>query len=314
MRINYDFSDLEAFLAVKQTGSFQIAAERLNLSQSAVTRRIKKLEAALDTLLFERTTRAVRPTLAAKRLETRAEAMLENAQETTRAMRDESAAFAHQKNAIVTVAILPSVASLLLPSALRVFRAAGNQARIRILDRSANEVAETVAQGEADFGICSMPMLEPSTSFELLFDDTIVLALFADHPLSQRETLRWSDLSKETLIVPSQGTGNRVLIDEALARLQLPIAWTYEVGRSTTALELVAAKIGIALLPRSSVASLLGGSVVMRPIAEPEIARPVGVISRRDQRDHPATVALKSAIRSAALKIRAAKPLGASLA
>mgnify|MGYP001813232112 CR=1 FL=1 len=47
MRINYDFGDLEAFLAVKETGSFHGAAERLNLSQSAITRRIQKLEEAL---------------------------------------------------------------------------------------------------------------------------------------------------------------------------------------------------------------------------------------------------------------------------
>jgi DNA-binding transcriptional LysR family regulator len=298
MRINYDFNDLEAFLAVKQTGSFQVAAERLNLSQSAVTRRIKKLEAALDTVLFERTTRAVKPTLAAKRLEARAEVLIENAQETTRAMRDESAAFAYQKNAIVTVAILPSVAPLVLTKALRRFRADDTQARVRILDRSANEVAESVAQGEADFGICSMPMLEPSTTFEHLFEDKIGIAMLADHPFAQRGCVAWSDLSDETVIVPSQGTGNRVLIDEALARNGQPIAWTYEVARSTTAVELVAADIGIALLPRSSVASFIGQSIVMRPIGDPEIARPVGIISRIGSKDHPAVTAFKSAIRA----------------
>ena len=185
MRISYDFSDLGAFLAVKQTGSFQVAAARLNRAQSAVTRQIKKLETALDTMLFDRTTRAVRPTVAAKRLEARAEVMLENAQETTRAMRDESAMFAYQKNAIVTVAILPSVTPMVLTRASETFRAEGHQAPVRILDRATNEIAEAVAQGEADFGICSIPMLEPSTSFELLFEDKIGVAIRADHPFAQ---------------------------------------------------------------------------------------------------------------------------------
>ena len=86
MRIKFDFLDLEAFLAVKETSSFHAASERLNLSQSSVTRRVQKLEEALGTEVFERTTRDVRPTLAAKRLQVRAEAILQDAQETTLAM------------------------------------------------------------------------------------------------------------------------------------------------------------------------------------------------------------------------------------
>ena len=98
MGINYDFGDLEAFLAVKETGSFHAAATRLNMSQSAITRRIQKLEDALDSRLYVRTTRAGKPTLAAKRLQARAEALLQDARETTEAMRDDSVAFAHQLN------------------------------------------------------------------------------------------------------------------------------------------------------------------------------------------------------------------------
>lgn len=297
MRIDYDFGDLEAFLAVKQTGTFQSAALRLGLSQSAVTRRIKKLENALGSELFERTTRAVKPTLAAKRLAPRAEAMLDNAHETTHAMRDESVALAYQKNAIVTVAILPSVAPLILPAAIAAFRAIGNQARIRILDRAANEVAEAVAQGDADFGICSIPMLEPTTTFEPLFDDKIILAMPSHHPLANSDQVQWGDLAAAELIAPSQGTGNRLLIDEALARARLPFGWTYEVGRTTTALQLVAAGIGVALLPQASVSYRAYDNIVTRPINAPEIARPIGMISRIGQTNHPNVTSMMNAIR-----------------
>ena len=66
------------------------------------------LGAANAFAVCARATRAVKPTLAAKRLKVRAEAILEDAQETTQAMRDESVAFAHQRNAVVTVAIIPT--------------------------------------------------------------------------------------------------------------------------------------------------------------------------------------------------------------
>jgi len=299
MRINYDFDDLEAFLAVKETGSFHGAAQQLNLSQSAVTRRIKKLEIALDSLLFERTTRAVKPTLAAKRLHARAEAILDGAQETTRAMRDESAALTHQKNAIVTIAVLPSVVPMLLPNALRNFRAEGHKARVRILDRAANEIAEAVASGEADFGVCSIPMLEPATRFEPLFEDRIVLAMPVDHPLREHCTIEWAELANEDLIVPMRGTGNRLLIDEAMARSRLPMNWTFEVGRSTTALELVSAGVGVALLPMSSVTSGIGRSILTRPVDNPSIARPVGLLARHGQSESPIASALRRAIRAA---------------
>ncbi len=300
MRINYDFSDLEAFLAVKETGSFHLAADKLNLSQSAITRRIKKLEEALDSQLFERTTRAVKPTLAAKRLQARAEAMLDGARETTHAMRDESATYGYQKNTIVTVGFISSVAATLLPAALHAFRTAGHTARVRLLDGNANEIAEAVAGGEVDFGISSIPMLEPSTSFQALFDDQIVLAMPPSNPLTGQDHIAWRDLIDEDLIVPVRGTGNRLLIDDAMAQSGRPVRWTYEVGRSTTALEMVRAGVGVAVLPQSTASYLVAKSLVLRPVINPSIARPIGILTRTGQRETKTVTAFKHAMVRAA--------------
>lgn len=300
MRINYDFSDLEAFLAVLETGSFHLAADKLNLSQSAITRRVKKLEEALDSQLFERTTRAVKPTLAAKRLQARAEAMLDGARETTLAMRDESATYGYQKSAIVAVGLIPSVAAALLPTALRSFRDAGQKARVRLLDGNANEVSEAVAGGEVDFGISSIPMLEPSTSFQALFDDQIVLAMPTSHPLAGQDHVAWRDLIDEDLIVPVRGTGNRLLIDDAMAQSGRPVRWMYEVGRSTTALEMVRAGVGVAVLPQSTASYMVAKSLVLRPMIDPSIARPIGLLSRTGQRETNTVAAFKHAVIQAA--------------
>ncbi len=300
MRINYEFSDLEAFIAVKETGSFHLAAERLNLSQSAISRRIQKLETALGTELFERTTREVRPTLAAKRLQSRAEVILDSAMETTLAMRDESIAFEHQRNMVITVAVIPTVVSFLMTRAIERLRAQGHSARIRFLDHTANAVAEAVAIGDADFGIGSIPELEPSTQFEHLFDDQIVLVLRKDHPLNTRQKLNWSDLAGDDLIVPARGTGNRLLIDEAMARSSLPLHWTYEVRRSTTALELVLAGIGLALLPKSTVSKNQNNAITIKSIANPAIIRPVGFLTRVGQKPTSAELTLKTSIREMA--------------
>jgi DNA-binding transcriptional LysR family regulator len=300
MRIKFDFADLEVFLSVKETGSFHRAADRLGMSQPSVTRRIRKLEDVLGSQLFERTTRDVRPTLAAKRLQVRAEAILNDAQETTRAMRDESETFAHQRALTVTLAAIPTVVPGVVAPALAAFRASAPRARIRLLDLAANEVAEAVAQGEADIGLCSVPMLEPTTEFEPLFNDPIDLALPAGYPLAARSDLCWSDIEGAPLILPARGTGNRLQIDEALARAGIPIRWTYEVRRSSTAVDLVAAGVGIAPLPRSALLANAPGVVVRRPVFAPQIGRPIGLLKSMGQRDSATTGGLIEALRAAA--------------
>lgn len=294
MRINYDFGDLEAFLAVKETGSFHLAADRLNLSQSAITRRVQKLEEALDSILFERTTRAVKPTLAAKRLQARAEAILQDARETALVMRDESVAFAHQRNAIVTLATIPTVMTSLVIPALLAFQRNGQGVRVRLLDGDANEVAEAVAQGEADFGISSIPSLEAVTRFEPLFDDEIVLALPPGHRLKGSAVIDWSDINETLLILPARGTGNRLLIDEAMAQARLQAVWTYEVGRSSTALELAKNGAGAAFVPQSSLAATELSYCRLHNL---NIKRPIGLLTRLGVQSVGAVDALKRAIK-----------------
>lgn len=297
MRINFDFGDLEAFLAVMETASFHLAAEQLNLSQSAVTRRIQKLEQVLGSNLFERTTRAVKPTLAAKRLQSRAEAMLDNAEETTLAMRDESIAFAHQKGAVVTIAMIPTlIAPLFLPG-LRAMREAGETARIRLMDLSANDVAEGVSSGEADFGICSIGSLEANTHFEPWFDDEIVLAMPKDHQLAAQDAVTWSNLLDEDLILPARGTGNRLLIDDAMAKSRISAQWTYEVGRSTTAMEMVSIGVGVALLPRSAAKSTFARGLLFKKLTDPIVTRPIGILTRMGVSDTPVISSVKETLR-----------------
>ncbi len=299
MLINFDFGDLEAFLAVLESGSFHTASTDLGLSQSAITRRIQKLETALGSELFERTTRAVKPTLAAKRLKARAQAILDDARETTLALRDESVVLEYQRNAVVTVAIIPTVVERLLPKALRCFRDAGNAARIRFLDMAATEVAQAVAQGDADFGICSVPVGEPGSAFEPLFDEPMVLALPAGHILGEAEKIGWKDLAHQSLIVPARGTGNRMLIDDAMARARLGHFWTYEVQRTSTMLELVSAGSGIGILPQSAMTEGYVDRIVIRHLPAPGIVRPVGLLTRIGQADRPAVVAFRHAVRIA---------------
>lgn len=296
MSIKFELEDLSAFLAVMEIGTFHGAAGRLNLSQPAVSRRIQKLEQALGSRLFERSTRSVTPTLAAKRLQARAEALIDDALDISRALRDDSIAFEYQRQAIVTVATVPSVISRIFPAALRNLDEVGTVPRIRFLDLSANETAVAVSNGEADFGVCSLPMLELNTQFQPLFEEPILLALREDHPLADLKEVPLSRLVQERLILPARGTGNRILIDEAVARLNTSLRWTFEVNRTATALELVAAGVGITFLPSSSFEGAEIRHVVWRPVSNMVISRPVGILTRRGKIENRAAAALRKSI------------------
>jgi len=279
MRINFDFADLEAFISVSEIGSFQGAAENLGISQSAVTRRIQKLEAALRVRLFERTTRSLKQTLAAKEFKTRAEQLLSGANEAQRAMADGTVLFQFQKHDLVSVAVTPTLTHALLGKALADLKHQVPGARVSVLDLFANEVIEAVKQGDADFGVGFIGIQEPGMEFRHLLDDRFVAALPPTHELAVKTGISWRELADFDLIVPAKGGGNRLLIDNTLARKNLMLKWSYQVRHSATMLDLVKLGTGIAVLPASA-ASGHSPQVTLRPLKGPVVSRPIGAIYR----------------------------------
>lgn len=294
MRINFDFGDLEAFLAVAETRSFQAAARQLNVSQSAITRRIKKLEGIVGVVLFERTTRTVTPTLAAKRFAERAQHLIDDAEASARLLTDETDRFEHQRNSIVTVAAVPSAIPGVLVPAIDRFRATGRRVRIKIIDQLANGVAESVTNGEADFGLSSVSALDQTITFEPILEDDFALAVHESHPMAGLDQITWEALGDLPLIVPLKGTGNRMIIDEAIARSDTYVPWTFEVSRTTTALELVKAGQGVAVLPNRSATDAQIRTV---PLVSPAIHRTIGLISRSNTPLRPVAQAFAEACR-----------------
>ena len=123
--MNVDVADLRGFVAVAELRSFQAAAAQLNLSQPALSRRVRKLEAALGVTLLERTTRRVELTSIGRDFLPRMRRLLDELESSLLAVRE----IAERRGGQVSIACIPSATAHLLPDAIRAFNARFPQIR-----------------------------------------------------------------------------------------------------------------------------------------------------------------------------------------
>ncbi|TWB39676.1 LysR family transcriptional regulator [Nitrospirillum pindoramense] len=288
MRLDFEFGEVLAFVTVAQTLNFRAAADRLYISQPALSRRIEKLEAALDMRLLERTTRKVELTDAGRQFLNHAVVILEEL-DLARASMVERASRAKQ---LVTVACVPSVANHVLPEILRLYAGTHAGVRIRVIDESAGKVLDAVLEGEADIGISFLGAQNADIDFTPIRSEPYVLAVRRDHPLAVTTTARWADLERERLIAVSLNSGNRVLIENVLASLPRRPTIHYEANHVAGALGLVSAGLGVAVLPGLALANDTYPGLVGLPMREPELSRTLGLLSRAGARLSQAATAL----------------------
>ncbi|MBK4216844.1 LysR family transcriptional regulator [Paracoccus caeni] len=280
--MNCDILDLRAFLMVVETGGFHRAAEKLNISQPALTRRIQKLEQIVDAPLLERTTRHVAPTATGTELLPLVRRLLDEFDSTLFSIRDAGRAGGH-----FTLACVPTAAFYFLPGVIQKYSERYPNIRVSILDLPAIDGLQAVARGEAEFGINFLGGTESGLIFDKLADDPFVLAARRDHPLASQDEVHWSDLEPHRLITVHRASGNRTLLDAGLAHKNIKLRWFYEVTHLSTSLGLVEAGLGVSVLPRLATPSGDHPILVTKPLENPRINRTIGVVRRQGARLSP---------------------------
>jgi len=298
MRINYDILDLQAFVAVAGRASFRHAAADVFLSQSALSRRIDKLEESLGVKLFERTTRRVQLTNVGETFLVNVRTALDGLEDAVLGIAD----LAAHRTGTVSLACVPSAVWHFLPEVLKQFSARYPRIRVRIHDESAQDVLNLVLTGEADFGINFAGAENPEIVFEAIHVESYVLAMRHDHPLATRTVLSWKDTVDERYISVAKSSGNRSVIDAALAGIEKHPVILCEVNHVSGVLALVEAGIGVAAVPGLSVLPGRQDGIVGIPLINPEIKRTLGLISKRDHSMAPAARTLYGMLEEALLQ------------
>ncbi len=284
MAIAFDLNDLQAFRAVAELGNFGRAAEAVHISQPAFSRRIDKLEQALGVRLLDRTTRRVSLTAVGRDFARKVQGLLDDLDGTLLTMRGVAAT----RMGEVTLACVPSTVYYYVSQVVQRFRGEFPKIRVKVFDAGANEVLGAVARGEADFGLNFIGSQEPGIEFVSLREERFVAACRRDHPLASRRRVAWGDLADHAFIAVAQSSGNRLLLDQALAGLKVRPVSVCEAQHVTTMLGLVEAGLGVAAVPAMAMPGKDHPLLVSVPLDTPVVTRHVGLIRRSGRTLAPA--------------------------
>ncbi|MBH5397280.1 LysR family transcriptional regulator [Bradyrhizobium sp. CNPSo 4010] len=270
---------LEALVLVYRHGSLTKAAAELRVSQSAVSLLIKQIEENFQLRLFDRTTRALHPTLACKDAVPIAERILAGANGLARYMSD----LVEVKAGRITIAVSAGVASALLPRVLARFRADYPDVRVELFDVAPDDLLPFVTAGEAELGIGSVENVDTlDAKIETLTHSSLSAIGVKNGHFEKASRLSWDSLENCDLITMRRGTRIRSQIDEALARTGRQLKPKLEVSLITTALALTAEGAGISILPAHMLPETQFPTLTAVPLSRPTIIRHVSLVSRAD--------------------------------
>jgi DNA-binding transcriptional LysR family regulator len=275
-----NLSRLQVLREVIARGSFSAAAEALSYTQSAISQSIARLEAETGTALVVRDRRGVRPTAAGATLAAHAETIFEQ----VRAAEADLAAIMGGRAGRLRVASFPSGGATLMPMAVARFRRAHPDVALTLVEDEPEEIAPRLRAGDLDLALLfEFPGAHArgqrpgaGLSSTLLLDDPMHVVLPAEHPLVEQPRLTLADLRYEQWVQTSASSPcARHVVRSCLAAGYEPDV-AFESDDYDTVQGLVAAGVGVALIPRLALGAAHSG-IVVRSLAPSSPSRRVTV-------------------------------------
>ena len=291
-----DTIGLQAFIAIVDQGSFQKAANTLHITQTALTRRLQNLEANLGVKLVERTTRSVAPTKIGSDFLPHGRRLLTELQTTFVEIRESG----KSQRGDITIACVPTAGVCYLPRVIREYSERYPNNRIKILDHLSPGVTDAVLSREAEFGIRQSGFPHPELTSTPLLHDRYMLICRDDHPLAGRRRIPWKQLDSFPLIFPSHIRSNRAQLDTALSGKNVALQPYFEVGRSSTAVGMVAEGVAAAIVPGLAVQPGAYTNIRVVPITDPVVSWTLVLLARKNVHLSPAAETLYEMLKTKA--------------
>ncbi|MBB5223843.1 DNA-binding transcriptional LysR family regulator [Amaricoccus macauensis] len=293
--MNVTVRQLRAFLAVADLRHFRRAADRLSLSQSAVSMLVSTLEAEVGQRLFDRHNRMVTLTAAGQEFLPQAQRIVEELEAAVSGMR----AKASLRRGSVTVAASIVLAATYLPPVVAAFRARWPAIEVRVRDMPEEEIRPAITSHAVDLAIGTISGDEPDIAATPLLTDRLVVICRSDHRFAVQPSIRWAELAGEPLIGLAKGNPLRSIVDRTLAVAAPTATATFAVRFSTTAISMVGAGLGVAVLPENTSQLAPQVRVTAVPLTDPVVSRDASLLSHRHRTLSTAAAAMRSAILAA---------------
>jgi len=302
---------LKVLSEVVSRGSFSAAAEALSYTQSAISQAIARLEAETGTTLVVRDRRGVRPTAAGATLVEHAESIFAQVE----AAEADLAAVLGVRAGRLRVASFPSAGASLMPLAVAAFRTQHPNVALTLAEGEPEEIAPRLRAGEFDLALLfEFPGVRERPGAGLrtvtLLEDPMHVALPADHPLAAKPALALSDMSNQDWVQTSAASPcARHVVRSCLAAGFEPNV-TFESDDYETVQGLVAAGVGVALIPRLALTRVHPG-IVVRELAPRSPARKVVAATMSGPSVAPAAKTMIRVLSDVAARYAGAMPAAA---
>lgn len=277
---------LDHFLAAYEARSLGKAAALLGLSQPALSKSIRKLEAELDLPLFERSTSGIAPTAYAETLARRGQAIRAD-------IRNSIAELQKLKQGelgSVRIGIAPALAPHFMPQVVAHTTAGHPSLTIAVLEGLYDTLAQGVIHGELDFALTNLPAggAGPGLEWQELLRDRFVVCCGAQHPLARKRNVQAADLlSYRWITPPREGMIWQRLVDLFAAAKAAPPRAAIETNSAALIKSLLCEGDFLTFVPRQlMLADLLRGDAVEVAAAGMTLERSIAIVSRTG-REHP---------------------------
>lgn len=272
---------VQSFLVLAEQLNFRRSAERLNLDQSALTRRIQKLEHSLGFKLLDRSTREVVLTPAGQSFYRENAHLLARYQSAI----DNARRIAEGKAGVLRVAYMAFAATELMPRAVSRFRQDNPHVDVQLQYIRTQGQKVVLANDEIDLGFMIGPFEHPDFQSTLLSSELLYAVTPLGHPLLQKSTLQPADVQGFPLILGDfrEWAEFRWRLDDMFNAEGVEMKPTLEASNTLALIGLVAAGLGITVYPESLI-GYLGRNVAVRPFVNPAFRSRTILVWRRGNR------------------------------
>lgn len=291
-----DLTLLSSFLEVAETGAISRAAERLFVTQPALSRRLQQLEGELGVTLFERTPRGVALTEEGRYLQREARALLERYEH----LREGVAAVANLEAGTVRVGGGATAVSFLLPEAIASFQETHPGVLFQVREAGSRDTERDVAAERLELGVVTLP-IDPDLATDLdarsLATDKITLVAARDHELATRKRVSLAALEGRDFVGFESPSAIRSLIDGALRDAGVNVNVVMELRSIPAILRMVTVTGRLAFVSQLGLGSERGREVVPLPVTGLRISRRLAIIKKRGRPLSPAAEAFARELR-----------------